>query len=116
MISGAESRLRFAARTSSFTGVCLIDWFRVEHYECVYIEGVAASKATAGKLNHLFKCVDGLRMGDEVELALFCISHSQSYSFARVGPRDEYKSSEYANDAHDARQKIEPRDVLYLHC
>jgi hypothetical protein len=62
----------------------------------VYVEGVAAAKAAAGKLNHLFKCVDGLRMGDEVELASCFVSLR-----AR---RDEYKSGEYANDAH-ARAK-----------
>jgi hypothetical protein len=93
MISGAESRLRFAARTSSLTGVCLIDWFRVEHYECVYIEGVAASKAIAGKLNHLFKCVDGLRMGDEVELAVFCISHSSHVVLCELGREMNIKAA-----------------------
>lgn len=102
MISGTQSRLRFAARTKlSHRRLLLIgsEW----NITSVYIEGVAAAKAAAGKLNHLFKCVDGLRMGDEVELVVFCVSHQspRAYSFSAAREREmEYKSGEYANDAH----------------
>lgn len=89
-----------------------IDWFRVEHYECVYIEGVAAAKAAAGKLNHLFKFVDGLRMGDVVDFFDVVLYHKY-YKF-RESDRARNESRVNMPMTHTPGQKIEPREMCYI--
>jgi hypothetical protein len=81
----------------------------------VYIEGVAASKAIAGKLNHLFKCVDGLCMGDEVETRrVLYISHSSHVVLCELGREMNIKAANMRMTHTTRGKKLNPREMCYI--